>query len=341
MEHLRFRITHIKQETSEGKSYFIEEVNGKSINYKAGQFLTLLVNMHGKEVRRSYSICSAPGVDDALFFMVKRIENGELSRYLFDTLQGGDIITSLPPTGRFTIDAPECELYVFIAAGSGISPVFSLLRQLLHNFQSPRALLIYQNRNEQESIFRSDLLQLQRKFSGRFTMKEIFSQPADHNILHQRLNNALLEKMLKEQINTSSVCFYLCGPEAFMRMAQFTLKVMGYKQEVIKKENFVAIAPPPPFIADTTPHDVTIHFQNKTYKLKVAYPQNILDAALKKHIYLPYSCRGGRCSTCTSRCTSGKVKMSINDVLTPQDLENGLILTCVAYPETDVELTFE
>lgn len=341
MEHLQFRIKNIRQETSLSKSYFIEEVNGKKIEYKAGQFLTLLVELNGKEVRRSYSISSTPDVDEDIFFTIKRIENGELSRYLFDQLKAGDIITSLPPTGRFIIDQPESQLAVFISAGSGITPVFSLIKHLLYKFESVKVLLIYQNHNENESIFRQDLLALQQKFEARFTLKEVFSQPIDHNKSSQRLNNNLLERILLEQIHLNSVAFYLCGPEAFMRMAQFTLKVMKYSHEVIRRENFFAAAPPPPFMTDKTPHLVTINYNNNKYELEVAYPQNILQVALHHKIQLPYSCRGGRCSTCTARCTSGSVKMSINDVLTPKDLQEGLILTCVSYPETDVELTYE
>lgn len=341
MEHLKLRIIALRQETNESKSYFIEEVDGREIRYKAGQFLTLLVNLHGKEVRRSYSISSTPGVDEGLYFTIKRIENGELSRYLFDQVKIGDIVSALPPTGRFTIETPESELAVFISAGSGITPVFSLIKHLLFNFTEPKVLLIYQNHNEQESIFREELLALQQKFAERFILNEIFSQPLDHTKTSKRLNNNLLERILLQTVHNSSVHFYLCGPESFMRMAQFTLKVMKYSHEFIKRENFFAVAPPPPFMTDITPHKVTIHYNNTVHNLEVAYPHNILEVALKHHIHLPYSCRGGRCSTCTARCTSGKVKMTINDVLTPNDLAEGLILTCVSYPETDVELKFE
>lgn len=341
MEHLQLRIKDIRQETKNSKSYCIEEINGKRIEYKAGQFFTLIVNLHDKEVRRSYSISSAPGVDEDIYFTIKRIENGELSRYLFDYLQKGNIITTLPPTGRFTIDEPESKLAVFISAGSGITPVFSLIKHILYQFAGTDVLLIYQNHNEEESIFREELLLLQKKFEERFTLREIFSHPTDFNKPSQRLNNNLLEKILLPGLTAPSVRFYLCGPEAFMRMAQFTLKVMGYSAGSIRRENFFATAPPPPFMTDTTPHSVIINYHNKKYHLKVGYPNNILEVALKHHIRLPFSCRGGRCSTCTSRCISGKVKMTINDVLTPKDLEKGLILTCVSYPETDVELTFD
>lgn len=301
----------------------------------------MLVNLNGKEVRRSYSISSAPGVDEVIYFTIKRIENGELSRYLFDHLQAGDNLTSLPPSGRFIIEDVENKLAVFISAGSGITPVFSVIKHLLYQFKETNVLLIYQNHNEEESIFRKELLSLQQLFSQRFTLREIFSHPLDLKRSPQRLNNNLLEKILLQDALDSSVRFYLCGPEAFMRMALFTLKVMGYSQDTIRRENFFATPPPPPFMTNTTPHNVIINYHNKVYHLQVAYPQNILEVALKHHIRLPFSCRGGRCSTCTSRCTSGRVKMSINDVLTPKDLERGLILTCVSYPETDLELTFE
>ena len=209
MEHLQLRIKNIRKETSASKSYFIEEITGKKIEYKAGQFFTLLVNLNGKEVRRSYSISSAPGVDQDIFFTIKRIENGELSRYLFDHLKAGDIIASLPASGRFTLDTPESSLIVFISAGSGITPVFSLIKHILYQFDETNVLLIYQNHDEKESIFREDLLLLQQKFEQRFTLKEVFSHPFDHNKASQRLNNNLLEKILVENVKISSVSFYL------------------------------------------------------------------------------------------------------------------------------------
>lgn len=340
MEHLQLRINKITQETADSKTFVVEEINKRDITYKAGQFLTILVTLHNKDIRRSYSISSTPGVDDHLFFTIKRIENGEMSRFLFDQLQVGDIITSLPPSGRFTIEKPESDIVVFIAAGSGITPVFSLLKHILYNFKDTQVLLINQNHSEKDSIFRNDLIMLQKKFETRCIIKEIFSQPTDHNFRSLRLNNNLLESILLQNVATASAKFYLCGPGSFMRMAQFTLKVMKYSQDQIKQENFFATTPPPPFMADKTAHKVSINYYHKKYTLDVAYPRNILEVALNHNIQLPYSCRGGRCSTCVARCTSGSVKMTINDVLTEKDLREGLILTCVSYPETDVELSF-
>ncbi len=228
---------------------------------------------------------------------------------------------------------------IFLAAGSGITPVFSLLKNLLFNYHK-RVYLIYQNRSEEESIFRSELLLLQKQFSQRFIFIELFSAPQSHILFTKRLNNSLLEKLLLEALQTKDQKFYLCGPNSFMRMAQFTLRLMQHPVESIVRENFFAVPPPPPFVVHQQPHTVNIYYQQHNYKLEVAYPNTILDVALKHNIQLPYSCRGGRCSTCIARCVSGNVKMSINDILTDKDLQNGMILTCVAYPESDVEITY-
>jgi ring-1,2-phenylacetyl-CoA epoxidase subunit PaaE len=140
---------------------------------------------------------------------------------------------------------------------------------------------------------------------------------------------------------TSRPVFYLCGPPAFMRMAQFTLRLLGFSDAQIKKENFtVEYVPPPPLLTDTTPKRVTILRNDSPLHFEAAWPDTILHAAERHHISLPYSCRGGRCSTCVAKCLSGKVKMSINEVLTEKDLQDGLVLTCVGYAETDITLSF-
>ena len=154
-----------------------------------------------------------------------------------------------------------------------------------------------------------------------------------------RLNNWLLEDLLG--MDTGHALFYLCGPPAFMRMVLFTLRLMGVAETQIRKENFtVEYVPPPPLLSDPSPKRVVIHTAETQYAFEVAWPSTILQAALDHHIPLPYSCKGGRCSTCVARCLNGKVKMSINEVLTEQDIREGLVLTCVGYAETDVELKY-
>jgi ring-1,2-phenylacetyl-CoA epoxidase subunit PaaE len=149
-----------------------------------------------------------------------------------------------------------------------------------------------------------------------------------------------LERLIEENVTKEKEkYFYLCGPVSFMRMAQFTLKWMGYDDEHIKKENFtIDFIPPPPLLIDSSPKEITIHFNKQIFRINASYPVSILQAALDRNIQLPYSCRSGRCASCIAKCVHGKIKMSNNEVLTDNDLKKGLVLTCVGYAETDVEL---
>src|SRR5439155_10020981 len=149
-------------------------------------------------------------------------------------------------------------------------------------------------------------------------------------------------KTQKTNEQPQTINFYLCGPLSFMRMAEFTLRQIGFAQNEIRKEHFVIDSPPTaPLLTDTSLKKVTIHYHQQTHHVEVAYPTSILDAALQKGIELPYSCKGGRCSTCAAYCVNGKVVMSMNEVLTETDISNGLVLTCVGFAATDVELSFE
>ena len=204
-------------------------------------------------------------------------------------------------------------------------------------------LLIYQNHSEETVLFENALLEIRKEHPHRFAWISLFSRPGNHKHKPERLNNYLLEKLLLENgYFQQDALFYLCGPAAFMRMAQFTLKVLGIGDGQIKKENFtIDYIPPPPVFMDSTSRTIIIHYRKHTFQIEAAYPITILQAALNNNITLPYSCRGGRCSSCVARCLSGKVIMSINEVLTEKDLAYGLILTCVGFAETNVELDFD
>ncbi len=150
----------------------------------------------------------------------------------------------------------------------------------------------------------------------------------------------MLERLISAYLNINNPHdFYICGPAGFMRMIQFVVKLMGVGDEHIRKENFV-IDPLPvtPVWLDTAPKEIKIRWKEKVFEFSVSYPETILQAALKNNIHLPYSCRAGRCASCTLVCVSGNVKMSINEVLTAKDLREGLVLTCVGYAETDLLL---
>ena len=334
MEIWTLRVVAIHPEALDTKTILLERTDGLPFSYQPGQFLTLLFQFHGREVRRSYSFSTTPGVDSLPAITVKRIPNGEISRYLLDHLQPGDHLTTLPPAGRFTLE-PAPKLF-FIAAGSGLVPVFSLIKQALKQPET-HITLITQQHEPASTPFRQQLSKLQTTYGpGQFEWIDLLS------IQNGRINNWWLERWLETtQALTTDTRFYLCGPTAFMRMAQFTLKTLGIPDDHIMQEYFtIERRPPPPPLIDPAPKKVTILTGNGRYEFDTAWPDTILDAALKHGIRLPYSCRAGRCSTCVARLKQGKIKMSTNEVLTEKDIQQGLTLTCVGYAETDVTLSF-
>ena len=338
---LSLRVVGIAAETRDATTYFLEPLNGQPVAYRAGQFLTLILqNRNDHEVRRSYSLSSAPG-ERLLRLTIKRVNNGEMSRYLLDTLRVGDVLTSLHPAGRFTLDESQTGDLVFFGAGSGITPLYSLLKQVLHTDSVRRVTLLYSNPDEQSIIFRAELDDLQHQFPSRFQLLYLLSNPSDNwNGLRGRLNNVMLERLLPGLITSSSpesLRFYVCGPTDYMRMIQFTLVFSGFRPDQILRENFV-IAPAPaltslPMLAQ----DRTVLLKFRNHKIDILVPayKSILQVALDEGINLPYSCRGGRCSTCAARCVAGRIYMTINDVLTERDLADGWVLTCTGYPESD------
>jgi ring-1,2-phenylacetyl-CoA epoxidase subunit PaaE len=350
---LKLRIVRIKTEIGtasrpEANSYFLEPLNGQPVLYQAGQFLTLILTHNDHEVRRSYSLSSAPG--EPLRLTIKRVINGQISRYLLDSLRVGDVLTSLQPAGRFTYDEQLGTDVVLIGAGSGITPLFSILKQVLSKKPAKQVTLLYSNSNERTVLFKDELNELQEQFPNQFRLFHLLSSPIDEQsglagvVRVGRLNNVMLERLIPELAASSSqsdLRYYVCGPGDYMRMVQFTLVFSGVRPEQIRRENFVVdpvvLTPPPVLAIDRT---VLLRFQRRNaenYEVDIQVPayKSILQAALDEGVMLPYSCRGGRCSTCAARCLSGRVYMTINDVLTERDLADGWILTCTSYPQSE------
>jgi ring-1,2-phenylacetyl-CoA epoxidase subunit PaaE len=345
METWTLRVVEIRVEAREMKTIFLQRADGQPLAYRAGQFLTLLFVIHDRELRRSYSFSTTPGIDPVPGITVKRVPNGEISRYLLDRLSVGDTLTALPAAGRFTLGA-AAGIHFFIAAGSGIVPVFSLIKEALAEQPATRVVMISQQHDMAAVPFGAALQALAAQYDAssggsgraRFLWISLLS------IREGRLNNQWLEEWIVSLLPTGDferVNFYLCGPAAFMRMAQFTLRLLGIAEERIKKEFFTAgPAPAPPLLTDRSPRQVRILTSSGIREFIAAWPDTILTAAQKQGIPLPYSCRAGRCSSCVAKCIKGRVKMSVNEVLTDRDLQDGLVLTCVGYAETDVELWF-
>jgi ring-1,2-phenylacetyl-CoA epoxidase subunit PaaE len=337
-ELLSFYIRDIIQETSDTRTFILENTEHEKITYQAGQFLTFVFEVNGHEVNRSFSMSSAPETDDFISITVKRVPNGEITRLLFDHFQTGDILYALPPAGRFTLSTHitlQRDIFL-IGAGSGITPLYALLKKILHTEPKSRVILLYSNHNEKSAIFFRELNELAEQFPEHFLLIHLFSEPsASYQHLQRRLTKDFLQKTIQQHqlYNREEALFYLCGPSDFMRNATIAIVALEYGKVQIHSEEYI-IKPVTTHIVDTRPKQVTIFFRNQTYNLTLT-SESILQAALEAGIRLPYSCRGGRCSACAAICRKGKVQMLVNEVLTDRDVEEGYILTCTGHPETE------
>lgn len=309
---------------------------GHGISYKAGQFLTFSHMANQMEIRRSYSICSSPAWNEPLAIGVRRIENGFYSRLLVDNAKPGDILWTTGAGGFFTL--PEeirsvRSLYLF-AAGSGITPLFSLLKTVIKEFPDCRVFLIYSSHQKEQCIFYERLKELASTFSSQLFIEFLFSNNPD--LLKARLHRDLLLGLLERYgaFKEPHSLYYICGPLSYMRMIHFTLRESGISGEQIREEEFV-IQKPAKLVhlpIDKVTREVTIHFQNSSFRFEVSYPDTILSAARKQGVILPYSCEAGRCGNCVAKCLKGSVWLSNNEVLTEKELLQGLTLTCVGHP---------
>jgi len=336
---ISLRVRQIIVQGNEVKTFVFERVDGQKLIYKAGQFLTFLISIHGHEVRRSYSMSSAPDVDLFPAITVKRVPNGEISRFWIDSVHTEDVFEVLHPSGRFVLGNPSGipRDIVLIGAGSGITPLFSLLKQTLIHEPGSAVTLLYASRNKASTLFWDDIRQWQQRFPERLNVIHIHSQPSEEwTGIRGRINNTRLEQLITRNLHFAPerVQFFICGPFELMRTMEITLHFMGFSSAQIRKENFIipTIPPPPPA---SYPHTITLDFRGQQYQLAVPAHTTVLDAALGSGIHLPYSCKGGRCSTCAGICTAGSVHMSVNEVLTDRDLTEGWILTCSAYVDSD------
>lgn len=328
------RVKDIKEEGKDFKTFVFED--GHNISYKAGQYLTLVRFENGEELRRSYSITSSPVLDEPLSIGVKRVENGVFSRHLIDRTLPGDELLSTGSGGFFVLpeERTPYEQLFFFAAGSGITPVLSLVKTALHGYRHLRVVLVYSNASVEKAIYLSDLQALQQQFPYRFSLETLFSNAAD--LSRARLHRDLVLEYREQYAGESKddTFFYICGPESYMRLCTYTLQASGILSSHIRKENFYFTnqgqrdALPP----DKEDRTVRIKLGQTEYTISVQYPDAILKAAKKQGLVLPYSCEAGRCGNCVAKCVAGTVWHSYNEVLTEKELAQGLILTCVGHP---------
>ena len=308
--------------------------------YFAGQFLTFIFYANGKALRRSYSLCSSPLVNEPLSIAVKLVENGEISRFLHHQISVGDELEVATANGQFYYQ-PQTEIsrtIFLLGAGVGITPLFSILKTALIAEPQSKVVLIYSSRSADDTLFIDEIADLQSKYPHQLHVIHLFSN--SKNLSRARLNGFLLNQLVREQLKfeKADAIFYTCGPIDYMDVCRITLLGAGFKAEQVKRETFVL---PEDEIdeddstektKDTNSYTVNLNFKGKQYHLLIPYPKRILEVALENKIDLPYSCSGGVCSTCAATCIRGGVRMDYNEVLTDNEIAQGRVLVCTGHP---------
>lgn len=329
-------ISEVKKETPNSVSIAFEIPSHltDAFAFKAGQYVTLKHTIEGSEIRRAYSICSAPS-SGVLKVGVKKVEGGTFSVFANDKLSAGDTLEVMLPEGNFVFEPNDqnAKTYGAFVAGSGITPVLSIATDVLEREPNSIFVLVYGNQTLAETMFASDLQNLKDTYGDRFKTSHIYSRSQEQNALRGRIDKSVVNYLLKNNYGAFEFDkFYLCGPEEMIQEVTATLLGRGIAKENILFELFTSSDAG----ALTEAHDgttqVTILLDDETESFSMTQKDSVLDAALKHKLDAPFSCQGGICSTCIARVKEGSVEMAKNQILTDGELAEGLILTCQAHP---------
>ncbi len=313
--------------------------------FEHGQNITLKKNIYGQEIRRSYSICSAP-YEKELKVAIKKVTGGKFSTYANETLQVGDSIEVMPPTGKFNtpLHKENCKNYLAIAAGSGITPVLSIIKTTLQTEPLSSFTLVFANRSRSSIIFFEELESLKNKYLSRFNFINIFSkEKTDAAINFGRVDEAKLADLSKIISYKNMNEFFICGPQEMIFCGKDFLEKKGINKRHIHFELFTSSTPQLQKqstnnnnTAAGVQSNITIKADGRTFDVTIAQNSNttILDAALKQGADLPFACKGGMCCTCKARLIEGKVNMDVTWGLEQEEIEKGFILTCQSHPTT-------
>lgn len=343
------RVKKVKRETEDCVSieFDVPKELKEVFQFRQGQNLTIKKFLNGEELRRNYSICTSP-FDNKLKVAVKKAEDGLFSTWANGQLKTGDVLEVLPPTGKFytALNPSQKKNYVAFAAGSGITPILSIIKTTLITEPKSSFTLVYGNRTKNSIIFKEELEALKDKFIDRFRIYHILSRElTEADINNGRIDVDKLELFFSKLINTKNCDdFFICGPEEMIFCIKGYLEGRGVVSDKIHFELFTVPGEGKSKVKsqklkedDEGPKaKVSVKLDGILFDFDLAYEsESILDAALKQGADLPYACKGGVCTTCKAKLIEGKVSMDVNWGLEPEEVEKGFILTCQSHPQTE------
>jgi len=353
------KIKNIRKETGDCVSvcFEIPDAWKEEFHFRQGQNITIKTIIGDEEIRRSYSICSSP-LDNELRIAVKKLTNGKFSSYANQHLKKNNTIDVLPPTGQFftELNPSNKKNYLAFAAGSGITPVISIIKATLAIEKQSSFLLVYGNRNRGSIIFKEELEALKNRYMDRFSIHHILSRERTDTPLNQgRIDTEKCNALFKTLIDPEMINeFFICGPEEMIFSIKNFLESQGIEKRKIHYELFTVPGQNSAMNKSTVHSNsdsdsfsslqssnsplskINIKLDGITFDFDLAFnSEPILDAALKQGADLPYACKGGVCASCRAKLISGKVEMDNNYALQPEELEAGFILTCQSHPRTE------
>ncbi|SEK76527.1 ring-1,2-phenylacetyl-CoA epoxidase subunit PaaE [Aquimarina amphilecti] len=314
-------------------------------SFTPGQYITIKTQVEGKEIRRAYSICSSPK-SHSLRVAVKEIENGTFSAIANNKLQVGDTLDVHTPEGNFILkpDPTVTHSYAAFVAGSGITPVMSMIKSTLEEEPNSRFVLVYGNQTPSETIFSKELLSLQAEHPDRLYIEFFYSRSKEEGARFGRIEKSTINYITKNKFkDTNFQAFYLCGPEEMIN----TVTDVLLENEIPKGNIHFEL-----FTSSTSNTEVNVSLDGKTsisilvddeeFSFVMDQKKTILDAALEEDIDAPYSCQGGVCSSCICKITDGTAVMEKNSILTDGELAEGLVLACQAHPtSSSIKVDFD
>ncbi|WP_103867090.1 ferredoxin--NADP reductase [Aquimarina sp. I32.4] len=335
----KLSISNIIRETSLAVSitFDVPQALKDTYSFTAGQYITIKTEVQGKEVRRAYSICSAPQCD-TLKVTVKEIPNGTFSTIANNELKEGDILEVHPPQGNFllTTNSQAQKTYGAFTAGSGITPIMSMIKAVLKQESNSRFILVYGNKTPQETIFYKELSKLQQDYTDRLFIEFVYSRSHEDNAHFGRIEKSTINYIIKNKYKDLSFSsFYLCGPEEMIDTVSSILSENGTPKEDIHFELFTSSAETVEIETNLDgKSNITILVDDEEFCFTMDQKKTILDAALEEDIDAPYSCQGGVCSSCICKITIGTAVMEKNSILTDTEIAEGFVLACMAHPTT-------